>query len=245
METGSSQNWKEAFARAADHRHAVIRRRENELERDRRERQEARKDRQHDDANDAGVVTVAVVLASTEQIDAFNTQLDDMDAALVEALTENSEALRQARARFEEILGRAHRLPDGRAVFRTEDGLRVISETGEDVTDIIAPDEIDPGKPTWEDFDNVIQEQARLHAEQEELLDYQRRVDEARERVAEGDLTADELDDLQAGLEQDMPEAVRTRLADPDLAETPEPATPATVNLDALRQGLAGATAGM
>ena len=243
METGFSQDWKESFSRAADHRHAVIRRRENELERDRRERQEARKDRQHDDANDAGVVTVAVVLATTEQIDAFNTQLDDTDAALVEALTENCEALRQARARLEEILGRAHRLPDGRAVFRTEDGLRVISETGDDITDIIAPDEIDPTRPTWEAFDTVVQEQATLHAEQEDLLDYQRRVDEARDRVADGDLTTDELDDLQAGLEQHMPEAVRSRLADQDLAETPEPATPAAVNLDVLRQGLTGVAA--
>lgn len=243
METGVSGDWKEAFARAAADRRAHAHRRHDELERERKDR-EARKDRENDTADETGVVAVVAVLATHDQITEFTGQLDEMNAALVEALTENSEALRQARARLEGILGRAHRLPDGRAVFRTEDGLRVVAESGEDVTDIVAPDEIDPGTPTWEDYATARDEDAALEAEREALLDYQERVDEARERVADGDMTADDLEDLQTQLEEDMPEAVRARLADPDLTETPEPAGPAAINLGALRAGLTGATAG-
>ena len=241
METGVSQDWKDVFARAATDRWTYAHRRRDELERERKDR-EARKDRENDAGDESGVVAVVAVLATQDQITEFAGQLDEADAALVEALTENSEALRQARARLEEILSRAHRLPDGRAVFRTEDGLRVIAESGEDVTDIIAPDEIDPGTPTWEDYATARDEDAALEAEQEALLDYQRRIDEARERVAAGDMTAEELEDLQAQLEEEMPEAVRARLDGRDPSDTPEPAA---VNLDALRQGLAGATAGL
>ena len=244
METGDSQDWKEVFARAATDRRAHAHRRRDELERERKDR-EARKDRENDAGDETGVIAIVALLATQDQVTEFTGQLDEMDAALVEALTDNSEALRQARARLEEILSRAYRLPDGRAVFLTEDGLRVIAESGEDVTDIIAPDEIDPGTPTWEDYTSARDEDAALEAEREALLDYQERIDEARERVAAGDMTVEELEDLQAQLEEELPEAVRARLDGWDPSDTPEPAGPAAVNLDALRAGLTGATAGL
>lgn len=45
-----------------------------------------------------------------------------------------------------------------------------------------------------------------------ERLGYQQQLDDAREALAEGEITQDELEALHADLIEDMPEAVRARL---------------------------------
>ena len=55
-----------------------------------------------------------------------------------------------------------------------------------------------------------------LTAERDMVLDYQTKLDEARERLEAGDLTQDEFDRLHEELVADMPEAVRNQI--PELA---------------------------
>lgn len=229
-------------------KHRLAEHQRRELARMNRDRK-ARRDDARDQDDDLAVAQTAV-LATTGQIAAFRTELDTYDSAVVEALLENEEALRIARQARDDILMRAYVLPDGRRVFRTEDGQRVFDEHGADVTAEISPEEIDPSLTSWEKFQDADQSVQDLEAERQDLLDFQQRVDDARQRLDEGGLTADDLDEMRAELEADMPDAVRARI-DPDAPapNTPDPTDPApnghALDLDAMRQGLAAATSGL
>ncbi|MBB4267911.1 hypothetical protein [Roseospira visakhapatnamensis] len=240
---------KEQFSKAAFIGDALKRRlaehHRQEQARLHRKRKARREDAREQD--DDFAVAQAVILATTEQIAAFSAALDAYDAAVVDALLENEEALNAARQAREEILMQAHVLPDGRRVFRTEDGLHVFDEHGVDVTAEVSPEEIDPSRPTWEKFEEADRSVNDLESERQDLLDFQDRVDEARERLGEGGLTTDDLDDMREALEADMPEAVRIRI-DPD-APAPDGPDPVpkeqSLDLDAMGQDLAALTSGL
>jgi hypothetical protein len=70
-----------------------------------------------------------------------------------------------------------------------------------------------------------------LAQEQAELLAYQSRLDDARDRLDAGEISEEDLDRMMSGLREDMPEAVRAHLPEgtaPELA-TERPATPEPV----------------
>ena len=150
------------------------------------------------------------MMVTPVQIQEFTVKLDRYDAATVEALMENGEKLQEARKQIDQMLLEAHVLPDGRRVFRTRDEKRVFDESGHEVNaDTIRPDMIDSTKTAWEDYRDVVERQAKLQEERTQLQDYQQRLDEARVRIKEDDLTKDDLDELDADLEKSMPKAVR------------------------------------
>lgn len=150
------------------------------------------------------------VLATPTQIEAFSIKLDRYDTATVEALMNNEVQLQEVRKHVEKMLLEAHVLPDGRRVFRTRDGKQVFDETGKEVSaDTIRPDVIDEKKPVWEDYQAGRQREAKLNEERTELQEYQKKLDDARTRVKEGDLTESELDRMDKDLEKSMPKAVR------------------------------------
>ena len=210
-----------------------------------RQEQNARREEDDDRVDDLHILIQAVTLATAQQVAAFRAGLDVYDAAVIETLLDNRRALERTRAAIDEMLVRAHTLPDGTRVFVTEDGEQVFDENGADVTNVIAPEEIDPSRPRWEIYRDALAEQAALESERAELLDFQARLDEARDQLAEGGVSADALDDMRDALETDMPEAVRARLHGPESAAAPEPdgnAEPSPqIDMDALRQDLAGA----
>ncbi|NNM71625.1 hypothetical protein [Enterovirga aerilata] len=72
---------------------------------------------------------------------------------------------------------------------------------------------IDDRKPTWETYKATHDEKLRLELERKELLDYQSRLDDARERVGKDRITEQALDDLGGDLDREMPDAIRRRLA--------------------------------
>ena len=152
---------------------------------------------------------IAAVLATEAQIEAFTTKLDRYDAATVEALMENEEALIESRKRLAEMFENAHRLEDGRIVFETRDGTKVFDEHGNEVSsDIVTPDQIDDARPKWED---VQEEQARrdaLEEERRQLQEYQEKIDAAREAAAEPNVTEDQLKALEAELESSAPQRI-------------------------------------
>jgi len=151
-----------------------------------------------------------VALATATQLTIFTARLDTYDTATVEALMNNDRQLGEVRERIQNMLLEAHVLPDGRRVFRTRDGKQVFDESGRELgPDVINADDIDREKPVWEDFRDLRDSKARLEYERRELLEYQQKLDDARTRVNEGNLTKDDLDRMDKDLEKSMPKTVR------------------------------------
>lgn len=163
--------------------------------------EETRAQRKEDNAaaNEA-LDGVVATLISAEQVALFE-RLDVLEAANTEALIKIAEDIEKARERVESVLERAFVLPDGRSVFKSEDGSRVVDEFGEDVSpEVVSPDAIDDSYPTWEEFKRESEALERLDSERDELLKEQERLDVAREQAEAGDLTTADVDALEAEL---------------------------------------------
>ena len=183
---------------------AAARRIAQHLERQ-RARQQERDDQQEDLNRFVDQVVGMVIDAQQAQIKA---RLDTLAEANTKALLRNSEEMEAAQERLKEILTHALVLPDGRRVFRTEDGTRVIDEHGQEVLpEIVDPASIGDERPTWEEFERESQNLDRLEAERERLLEQQEQIDQAREDFDEGNLSAAELDALEADLGPPAPSA--------------------------------------
>lgn len=188
----------------------------------RQEEERARRERESDARNDeAELLDVAMTVVAAGEVAQFRRELDRYDAATVAALQDNEQELSELRERLSTLLGQAHVLPDGRRVFKTEDGLRVFDEHGRQVdASTIDPDMIENWRPRWESYERNFLRAQELIAEREALLDYQTKLDAARESLDAGDLTREEFDRLREELAAEMPEAVRSQL--PDLASEQE-----------------------
>jgi len=167
------------------------------------------------------------VMVSSAEIGAFRLEIDRYDAATFEALYANETALALIMQQKEELLMQAYVLPDGRHVFKSEDGVRVFDEHGIELgADDIDPELIGNERPSWETYERVFNEELFLRQERQELLDYQAQLDEARERLDAGDMTHEEFDALRDELTTAMPDAVRAQIL--ELANEQEPAPDAS-----------------
>lgn len=186
------------------------------LQRDfaRKQEEQERKDKlEQENQTEFFAFAVEVAMASASRITDFQAQLDIYDTSTVTALMENQERLDAVNERISTVLGRAYQLEDGRRVFRTEDGLQVFDQDGNEVgSDFIHPDEIGPEYPTWEEYSPIIEERDELEQEREDLIGYQERLDEAREQIADGQIAEAELDDLEAEFAELMPDAVKAHV---------------------------------
>lgn len=190
----------------------------------RQQREERLRKERKDDANEetSEFLDTALMIISAAEADAFRVELDRYDAATVAALQENDEAMDHVRERMDKLLAKAYVLPDGRRIFKTEDGTRVFDEFGVEVgKDEIDPALIEDARPAWETYKIELDEKTRLLDERKELLDYQAKLDDARERLDAGDMTRKEFDQVRGELKADMPDAVRKQL--PDLASDSKP----------------------
>lgn len=209
IQTAVLLNVREEFARRAKHREEdrVAKDRDFvEAQKRRKEEREAR-DENHDDAD----LLVVVVMASDDDISLAMAERDIYDVATVEALMENAEAMEEAERQVRVLLDQAYVLPDGRRVFKTEDGRQVFDEHGVEVTDF-DPAEIEDWRPHWEAYGSAVNEVEVLAQEQAELLAYQSRLDDARDRLDAGEISEEDLNQMMSGLREDMPEAVRAHL---------------------------------
>lgn len=178
------------------------RKRDKDKERDR--------DKREDEAENVAAV---VALATEAQLAEFTVKLDAYEAATVEALTENTEQLAYVDRELERMLGEAYVLPDGRRVFKIEDGLRVFDEHGQELpVDDIDPDQIADEKPTWESYSDFLKRDEILTQERADLLKYQQDLDTARERLRAGDVTAEEIKAMDEDLKRNLPEAAEESL---------------------------------
>lgn len=247
------RSWREEFAAVAARREGMLHR-EKLAHHDEKERERRKEDKLDSEQQDAEAWTaIELVLAAPEDVAEFRVQIDDYDATTVEALMENRALLDAVRAKMDTALMEAHVLPDGRKVFKTKDGLRVVDQNGNELTaEVIDPSEIDDKKTKWETFKALKDEKEVLEAEQQELLAYQQKLDEARERLDKGEVMQKELETMKKDLADDMPDAVRAKLdIEPKANTAPAqelaaatPALPANMD-DLMRQtGLGAGPAG-
>lgn len=187
-----------------------------------------KRDERRRDEEDQKFAAEIEAIATQERIAAFREKLDRYDTALVDALTENETRLGDVRKQREAMEAAAYRLPDGRCVFKTEDGRQVVDQNGAVLSpNVVSAESIPDGKPRWEAFRASGETEAHLTAEREDLHRFQKRVDEARDRVDGGNLTAKKLEDLGADLDRAMPEAVRRRIGDRSaVQDLPDPRLP-------------------
>jgi hypothetical protein len=176
---------------------------------------EDRKNKDRREEEDRRYFETLMVLASEQQVAAFHDRLERYDTAVVQALMDNERALDDAGKRRDELEAAAYRLPDGRMVFKTEDGMRVLDQNGAELSrDTIDPESIPDANTRWEPFKAIVDTRLKLLQERQELHAFQEKVDSARDTIDKGGVTAKDLDDLGAALQRDMPDSVRQRMAD-------------------------------
>ena len=122
------------------------------------------------------------VIATTAQLAAFDERLDVYDTATVHALMDNQNALDLVFKQREEMEAAAFRLPDGRMAFKTEDGRRVFDQHGTELgPETVTPNAIPASAPTWGSNQQQVAAENKLLNERDQLHDYQKSLDEARE----------------------------------------------------------------
>lgn len=182
-----------------------------------------------------GLASEAVIATQT-QIRAFEAKLTRYETATVEALEINSQKLDGVRKELSDValhiqhlLDRAYLMEDGRRVFLTEDRSKAFDEFGTEVS----PDDLDfdlvpENAPTWESFSDALSRQDDLRREYEELeqersdiMEFQGKLDDARDKVSSGELTKDELDNIDRELDEALPRSFKAGLSDPHESADP------------------------
>lgn len=160
------------------------------------------------------------VMAVQMQIEAFEKKLDTYDHATVQALMENRSALDAIRAQMDILLAEAYVMEDGRRVFKTEDGTQVFDEHGIEVSaDEVDFDSITADRPSWESYEPYLMDEQRLVQEQTELLEFQKKLDDARETLDGEDITEADLAEIEAGFAETVPASVKRHMPRFDSAD--------------------------
>jgi hypothetical protein len=193
------------------------RRQRRERDRQEKERQDKAEDRATQDFDAFVAAATVAPPAPPARIEAFDRELTEFEIDVVKALLQNEEAMERVQLKIDKFLERAFVMPDGRRVFRTEDGTKVFDEFGEEV----GPEELDPdmipeGAPTWEAFNEERGTMDRLVKERTELLEYQEKLDAARDEINGGEISEADLDSLEADLIDAMPPSLKGEDALPD-----------------------------
>ena len=203
---------------------------------------------------------MTTIPATSEQIAAFSVKLDGFedrlnsyDEATVAALMESEadlakidESLMLVETALQDMLKKAHVMDDGRRIFLTPEGTEAIDEFGAQVPlEAIDLDAVPPQAYIADQYlENLRLEDELLDArvdkarEIEAIHRFDERLQHAREthgdmkhRIEEGGLSQDDLDALEADLDQldrdllqNMPVSVRKHVPDIGLdAQTPDP----------------------
>ncbi|WP_299500465.1 hypothetical protein [uncultured Roseobacter sp.] len=133
--------------------------------------------------------------------------------ATIEALLENQELLDAVQLRMDHLLSEAYILPDGRRVFKSEDGLRVEDEFGAVVpASELDPNSIEDYRPSLEVWESAWEERQALNKQREELIAYQNKLDQAQILIDQGGLSDEDFADLDDLMINNVPDAVRSRL---------------------------------
>ena len=67
-------------------------------------------------------------------------------------------------------------------------------------------------RPTWEEVSDRREHERSLVQDQQELIDFQSRLDQARDDIEDGEISKDELEALDDELQELMPASVKARM---------------------------------
>lgn len=214
METVPLRSYRLEFAKRAEWRREEDRRTLDEIKK--RDVKDKKEEREREADQEALLDTMLVLMATEAEFTDFYAELDAYDTATVEALMENEERLKAVREELKILLDQAYVLPDGRRVFKTEDGTRVFDEHGAELKNI-DPDAIEDWRPYWEKYQNPFEREADLAKQREDILEFQKLTDEVRAEAKDaeenGGISRERLDELRKKLADDAPEAVKAKLA--------------------------------
>lgn len=154
------------------------------------------------------------------QLDNYETRLDIYDEVIVKALMENQDRLDVLYAERNALLDGAFVVEDGRRVFKSADGVLVEDEFGsvvppEELLPEMVPDHLVNLESFKANSDAIIeanQEREKLFDAQdgvslrrEELSDARTKLGGARSKADTGEMTVDEIEELDAELAEAMP----------------------------------------
>jgi len=137
-------------------------------------------------------------------------ELNMADRASLIALEKARQHQAEAERALQELQERAARLPDGRRVYRTEDGTAAYDESNNRLTEAqMAQVPWEEGQPTWEQRNRGFDDVQAASRDVRDTEAYRERLHEIQQRHAAGEMSKDELEDLDKNFEADMPESVR------------------------------------
>jgi hypothetical protein len=228
----------QSFKRGANetaHRLAVW----NQLQKEKETDRKAKTDQMD---NQTDIIDLAMNLATTEQIEIFQSRLDVYDAATVEALQRNTEALEALEEKMEPLLDNAYQLEDGRRVFKTRDGTQVFDENGQAVSrSDVDPNDIHDGYTNWDVFKPYFHEKVNLMEDRQKIHEFQDNLDHARDRSDVKGFTQKELNELDDELKDMMPDTVKVGVPDmqSDISRDKDMSTRLEISADMVPQGMA------
>ncbi|MCP8896357.1 hypothetical protein KYK29_15625 [Shinella daejeonensis] len=178
------------------------------------EEERLRRDRKEDLASETSeVFDFALAVITASEAAELRFELDLYGTGSVAALQQNEIELADVQKRLDKIFAKSYTLPDGRKVWKTADGSEVYDERGEKLDlSVIDPAEIADEYPKWETVKPMLDERELLLKERTEILDYQDKLDAARDRLDSGNMTRKEFEELREELKADMPDAVRAQI---------------------------------
>ncbi|MEM7069354.1 MAG: hypothetical protein AAF478_10770 [Pseudomonadota bacterium] len=178
--------------------------------RNRKERKEIRGEAAEQDIFD---MAAAAIVADQIEVQEFKAELETYDALTIEAIKENQAILESLYRKRDEMLANAYKLEDGTIVFRSEDNARVFDSEGNPVPEeVVHPDEIGDHHPKAEPYFEIRLGIDKHEVIEENLFDYQEKLDEARKHLDSGDLTQEEFENIRGDIKNNMPIEVRRKL---------------------------------
>ena len=157
---------------------------------------------------------LAISAAYAAVYERVEAKLGAAQIATAGALSAIDDEITRTSDELDELMSRAARTADGRAVFRDGAGI-VLTEDGE-LLPAEAAEQIDwpSGAPSWEEYRARKQALSRAQADRDEVLRYQLQVlDPAFARMADQEHppSKEELETIEQQIETDMPAIVRER----------------------------------
>lgn len=175
---------------------------------------------------DAALLELAVAVYRETQARILESFEIDRRATRL-ALAEIDRKMAELARERAEMIERAVKLDDGRAVFLSEDGKSIYTEDGERLSNVEAErllaerrGDLEAGD-TWERFEGNGNEHDALEAERAWIVEWDRRRDELEDKVKRGELTQEEMEKLEREYAAQVPERVREKRAQVDAGAGP------------------------
>lgn len=180
--------------------------------------------------------------ALREQTKQFQEQMDRLDQACAEALLENDEKLRIAREELDRIREHAYEItmPDGTVAKVYRDGDTVRNDGGEEISqELVKPADVSDDPMQWTHRKEAKETVDRLEQARQHILQYQQKIEVAKERQQAGGLSGEDLEKATAELKRAMPDEVRSKFEERKAGMPPEPVQRDAADADpALRSGI-------